>query len=196
MKLYFRILVAVTIVAVLWSLIPFESACGDLQQDVLRLHIRANSDSSSDQELKLYVRDKIINEISPLYNGANTKDDAVKITQQNIDYIKDVAQNAVYEKGYDYRVSVGIKNEFFDTRYYDDFTMPSGTYDSLLVEIGSGQGENWWCVMYPSLCVGAASKKNMSDNLNDNEYSVVTSNKFEFRFKIVEYYRKLTSFFS
>lgn len=196
MKLYFRILVAVTIVAVLWSLIPFESACGDLQQDVLRLHIRANSDSSSDQELKLYVRDKIINEISPLYNGANTKDDAVKITQQNIDYIKDVAQNAVYEKGYDYRVSVGIKNEFFDTRYYDDFTMPSGNYDSLLVEIGSGQGENWWCVMYPSLCVGAASKKNMSDNLNDNEYSVVTSNKFEFRFKIVEYYRKLTSFFS
>lgn len=195
MKIFMKVLVAVTVVAVMISLVPFESACSDLQNDVLRLHIRANSDSDEDQDLKLYVRDTIIDEISPLYDDVKTKSDAKRITQENLDYIRSVAQEAVFEKGYDYTVTAKINNEFFDTRYYSDFTMPSGYYDSLFIEIGEARGENWWCVMYPSLCVGAASKKSMEENLSDNEYSVVTKDKFEFRFRIVEYYRKFTSIF-
>lgn len=195
MKIYMKVLVAVTVIAVLFSMVPFESACSNLENDVLRLHIRANSDSEDDQKLKLYVRDEIIRQISPLYNDVKTKSQAKKITEDNLCYIQKIAQQAVFDKGYAYNVTASVKNEFFDTRYYSDFTMPCGTYDSLLIEIGSGEGKNWWCVMYPSLCVGAASKRKMNENLSDDEYSVVTKGKYEFRFRIVEYYRKFTSIF-
>lgn len=195
MKNFMRVLVSVFTVAVMVSLVPFESTCSKLEEDVFRLHILANSDSEFDQELKLMVRDEIIKEISPLYMNAETKEEAVAITKNNLDNIEKIALDAVIANGCDYNVSASIKNEFFDTRYYDDFTMPAGVYESLIINIGDAQGKNWWCVMYPSLCVGASSKQNMKDDLSSDEYKVITSDDIVFKFKIVEYFEKISSAF-
>lgn len=196
MKLYMRILICTVVVSVLFSTIPFESVCSELENDVFRLHILANSNMDDDQNLKLYVRDEILKKVSPLYDGVTSKEKAKKITENNLSLIVDTAQKAVKEKGYNYDVSAYVTSEFFDTRYYDDFTMPAGVYDTLLVKIGEGKGKNWWCVMYPTLCVGASSKTTMKEDLSDSEYNIISSGDVVYKFKIVEYYEKISSLFN
>lgn len=196
MKIFMRVLVFMFTVAVMVSLVPFESACSKLEEDVFRLHILANSDSPFDQKLKLKVRDEIIKEISPLYVNSDSKEEAVAITENNLCNIEKIAANVVKAYGCDYKVSASITKEFFDTRYYDDFTMPAGVYDSLVINIGESQGKNWWCVMYPSLCVGASSKINMKEDLSEDEYKVITADDIVFKFKIVEYFEKISSVFN
>ncbi len=195
MKLFMKILISTFVLHTLFTMIPFESTCQSLEQDVLRLHILANSDSVSDQSLKLKVRDDVIEYMSPLYIGATDKSDAIEITQQHLSSIEEIAQSSVYEYGYNYSVDAKILNTYFDTRYYDDFTMPAGMYDALQISIGDASGKNWWCVMYPSLCVGASSKESMQDELSDSQYKLVTNDEFEYEFKIVEYFEKLCLFF-
>lgn len=196
MKIFMRVLVLVFTVAVMVSLVTFENTCSKLEKDVFRLHILANSDSKADQTLKMKVRDEIISEISPLYVDVQNKEEAMKITKKNLPLIENKAQQIVSLSGYDYDVKAMVKNEFFDTRYYDDFTMPAGFYDSLTITIGEAQGKNWWCVMYPSLCVGASSKLNMKEDLSDDEYRVITADDVVYKFKIVEYYEKICSYFN
>lgn len=195
MKLFMKILISTFVLHTLFAMIPFESTCQSLEQDVLRLHILANSDSVSDQSLKLKVRDDVIEYMSPLYIDATDKSDAIEITQQHLSSIEEIAQSSVYEYGYNYSVDAKILNTYFDTRYYDDFTMPAGMYDALQISIGDASGKNWWCVMYPSLCVGASSKESMQDELSDSQYKLVTNDEFEYEFKIVEYFEKLCLFF-
>lgn len=166
-----------------------------LEQDVLRLHIRANSDIDADQKLKLSVRDAVIKELSPLYDDVKDKNQAKLITQQNLEKAKITAQDVISNHGYDYGVQVKLCSEFFDTRYYDNFTMPAGVYDSLVISIGEAKGKNWWCVMYPTLCVGASSKESMKNDLTQQEYDVVASDEYEFRFKIVEFFKKIYLYF-
>ncbi len=195
MKMFMKILVCTFVISVLLSAVPFESTCSELQQDVLRLHILANSDSSFDQQMKLDIRDRVIEMISPLYSDAQSKQDAIEITQDNLQLISDTAQSVVELYDCDYSVKAQITNMYFDTRYYDDFTMPAGMYDTLQITIGEAKGKNWWCVMYPSLCVGASSKQSMKDDLSSDEYTVITAGDIEFRFKIVEYFEKISSYF-
>lgn len=195
MKMFMKILVCTFVISVLLSAVPFESTCSELQQDVLRLHILANSDSSFDQQMKLDIRDRVIETISPLYSDAQSKQDAIEITQDNLQLISDTAQSVVELYDCDYSVKAQITNMYFDTRYYDDFTMPAGMYDTLQITIGEAKGKNWWCVMYPSLCVGASSKQSMKDDLSSDEYTVITADDLEFRFKIVEYFEKISSYF-
>ncbi|MBQ4129495.1 MAG: stage II sporulation protein R [Ruminococcus sp.] len=195
MKMFMKILISTFVVSFLLSMIPFESTCKQLEKDVLRLHIIANSDSVVDQNLKLLVRDSVQDTISPLYNDANSKADALKITAANLDLVESVAQNAIKRSGFDYNVSAKIENKFFDTRYYENFTMPAGMYDALVIDIGDAKGRNWWCVMYPALCVGASSKITMKEDLSDSEYSVITDKDVVFKFKIVEYFEKINSLF-
>ena len=196
MKMFMKILVCGFVISVLFSMIPFESTCSELQKDVLRLHILANSDSLSDQQMKLRVRDEVIEKISPLYNTVDKKSDAVFITKSNISLIEKVAQNVVDSYDCDYKVKACVTHKYFDTRYYDDFTMPAGMYDTLQITIGEAKGENWWCVMYPTLCVGASSKISMKDDLSDEEYNVITEDDIEYKFKIVEYFEKISSYFN
>ena len=196
MKLYMKILVATVVVSVLFSTLTFESACSELQNDVFRLHILANSDDECDQSLKLYVRDTILDSCSPLYDDVKTKEEAKSITKSNLPLIISTAQKAVYDKGYDYEVKACVTKAFFDTRYYENFTMPAGVYETLQIEIGEGKGKNWWCVMYPTLCVGAASDVSMKEDLSEGEYNVIVAEDVEYKFKIVECFEKISSFFS
>ncbi|MBQ0098631.1 MAG: stage II sporulation protein R [Oscillospiraceae bacterium] len=194
MKLFMKILVCVFALSVLFSMLPFQSICSQLEKDVLRLHILANSDTDFDQNIKLQVRDKVIEKVSYLYDNARTKEDAKRITNENLAYIEQTANEELKQNNIPYKAKAEVKNIYFNTRYYDNFTMPAGYYDALEITLGKGQGHNWWCVMYPSLCVGTATDSKMKEDLSKNEYNVVTAKDFTFRFKVVEYYEKLRSY--
>lgn len=189
-----KILVCVFALSVLFSMLPFQSTCSQLEKDVLRLHILANSDTDFDQHIKLQVRDKVIGKVSYLYDNAKTKEDAKRITNENLEYIEQTANEELKQNNIPYKAKAEVKNIYFNTRYYDNFTMPAGYYDALEITLGKGQGHNWWCVMYPSLCVGTATDGKMKEDLSKNEYNVVTAKDFTFRFKVVEYYEKLRSY--
>lgn len=185
---------AAFVLTMIFSFLPFQTACETLTKDVLRLHILANSDTNEDQELKLLVRDEITKECKELFAGADSLEEAEKITLDNLEKLEKTAAAVIKEQGKDYSVSVRLCEEYFNTRYYGSVTMPAGKYTSLQVEIGKADGENWWCVLYPSLCVGTSTDyKSFEEDLTPSECSVVSSgNKYEFKFKIVE---AVTSFF-
>ncbi|MBQ3265880.1 MAG: stage II sporulation protein R [Ruminococcus sp.] len=195
MKKYIHLLVLAVIIAGMLLCLPFFDSCEELTEDVLRVHILANSDSAADQSLKLSVRDRVVTECSAYYDGCSGKEEALAITRAHLTEIEKLASDEICRHGFRYPVHAEVGEMYFDTRYYDDFTMPAGRYDALRVTIGDGEGQNWWCVMYPSLCVGAASKQEMEDDLDDGEYRVVTSDRYDFRFKLVEYWEELRSWF-
>lgn len=198
MKLFFKSLCAGVIISILLTLIPFEGECREISEQVFRIHILANSDSDKDQALKLKVRDAVLLKSQELFEYANSKEEAMSIAQKNIDVLVKTAQETVYAEGYSYPVTASIKPLSFDTRYYDSVTMPGGVYDALQIRIGEAEGKNWWCVMYPSLCIPVASSVNtLEDELTQPQYSIISSKgEFEFRFKIVEVFNKILSAFS
>lgn len=135
----------------------FAQGCTDLQQDVLRLHILANSNSAQDQALKLKVRDRLLEEGADLFSIEEGKEKAKEQAAAQLEHLTAIAQDEVYRQGYHYQVQAQIVKMYFNTREYDGFTMPAGTYDALRFTIGSGEGKNWWCVMFPPLCIPAAA---------------------------------------
>ena len=195
LKKYIHLFVGSVIIAGMLLCLPFVNSCEELTEDVLRVHIVANSDSAADQSLKLQVRDRVLSQCSDYYSDCSGKEEAVAITKTHLDEIKAVATDEIRRRGFEYPVTAQVGEMYFNTRYYDDFTMPAGYYDALRLTIGSGEGQNWWCVMYPSLCVGAASETEMKDSLDDGEYEVITADRVDFRFKLVEYWEELRSWF-
>ena len=195
MKKYIHLFVGSVIIAGMLLCLPFVNSCEELSGDVLRVHILANSDSAADQSLKLGVRDRVLRECSDYFNGCDDKAEAIRITRTHLSEIERIAASEIKRRGFDYPVTAQVGEMYFNTRYYDDFTMPAGQYDALRLTIGDGEGQNWWCVMYPSLCVGAASETEMKDQLDDGEYEVVTADKYDFRFKLVEYWEGFRSLF-
>ncbi len=195
MKKYVTYLMISAIIAGAALSLPFFNSCEELYSDVLRVHILANSDSAADQSLKLAVRDRVLNECSRFYNGCSDKDEAVEITRAHLGEIETAAKRELRAHGSSCSVHAEVVNMPFDTRYYEEFTLPAGRYDALRLTIGEGEGKNWWCVMYPSLCVGAAVKTEMEEQLDDGEYRVVTSEKTDFRFKLVEIFESIKSWF-
>ncbi len=198
MKLILKSLCVAFVITALLTMLPFEARCNNISNEIFRLHILANSDSPEDQELKLKVRDALLEQTEALYQNAKSKQDAETLTAENIDEIIRIAEQTVYDCGYTYRVSAEITNTYFNTRRYGNITMPSGFYDALQIKIGSGSGHNWWCVMYPSLCIGAAaSPDTLKKELSSDEMTIVTDeSKFRLRFKILEYYETVKSWFS
>ena len=195
LKKYIHLLVLSIMLAGMVLSLPFFDACEELTDDVLRVHILANSDSAADQSLKLSVRDRVVKECSAYYNSCDGKEEAIEVTREHLSEIEALARDEIRRHGYRYPVHAELSEMYFNTRYYDDFTMPAGRYDALRLTIGDGEGQNWWCVMYPSLCVGKENKKEMEDSLDDGEYKVVTAERYDFRFKFVEYWEGFRSWF-
>ena len=196
MKKYIHLFVLAVIIAGMLLCLPFFDSCEELTEDVLRVHILANSDSAADQSLKLSVRDRVLEGCSAYYTGCGSKAEALALTRDHLSEIEHIAADEIHRRGFDYPVRAEVGEMFFTTRYYDAFTLPAGCYDALRLTIGDGEGQNWWCVMYPSLCVGAASEREMKDKLDDGEYQVVTEAQYDFRFKLVEYWERLRSCFA
>ena len=167
--------------------------CAEIPNNVFRFHILANSDTEEDQTLKLKVRDKVLERTKILFDTANSKSDAEEFVKANLETIEEIAQNEVYKNGYNYPVKAEIVNMHFDTRRYESYTLPAGIYDALRITIGNAEGHNWWCVMYPSICISTADegKDRAKDVLSDDEYSVVTDDKVVYKFFIVELFQKI-----
>ena len=197
MKLFVKSACIAFVLVVIYSLIPFQAQCDNISNDVFRLHILANSDSDYDQSVKLKVRDRVLEYSKSLFESASSKDEAESLISQNLDNITRVAQNELKYLGCGQNVKAEIKKMYFTTRYYDSYTLPSGMYDALRITIGSGKGHNWWCVMYPSICVSAASEQDekAKQALDDGEYDIIKNEKYSYKFKVVELFEKLCSCF-
>ena len=124
----------------------------DLSNSIFRLHIIANSDSKEDQELKLKVRDKIVEYMNTIIPKDSDKNSVVSVAQNHLDNFKKIAIETIKENGYDYPVNVNIGNYYFPTKSYGNISFPAGNYDGLKIEIGNSAGQNWWCVLFPPLC--------------------------------------------
>ena len=197
MKLFLKAFTVATILTILYTMIPFSAECSSVSNEVFRLHILANSDSACDQNLKLKVRDAVLDYTKNIYKNADSITNAEKLTDENLQKIADKAKKVVEKNGYNYSVKAQIKEMYFDTRYYGSITMPSGKYKALRITIGKGEGHNWWCVMYPCVCVGASTNYNsLKENTTDKEYSIMVNGDYKYQFKIVEIFQKICSFFS
>lgn len=178
-----------------FSLITFEGDCESVRESCFRLHIIANSNTDEDQSLKLLVRDSVLQNTKDIFNSAQNKDEAVLLCKENISEIEKISNSVIKENGYDYKIKIEVGKSFFPTRTYENYTLPAGKYDALRIIIGNGEGKNWWCVMFPSLCLPAAKKKNsLSDVLTKDEIALIESNpKYEIRFWIIEKIESLKS---
>ena len=180
------------VIAVVFSILGFGADCAEVRDNVVRLHIIANSDSDADQTVKLLVRDALLESGAKLFSGAASVEDAEEILKTEKEEIISVAENVLRENGFDYSVSVNIEKEYFATRVYDGFTMPAGEYLAVKVIIGNGSGKNWWCVMFPPLCLPAASEKTDIDAIlgADGAALIQSDSRYEMRFKIIEIYER------
>ena len=192
MKLLEKSLCLALIVTVLLSFTGFAAGCEDIPNRVLRLHVLANSDSAPDQALKLKVRDRILEESADAFEGAATREEAEAVAARELPNLKDAAEDEVKKQGYDYPVGVELTNMYFTTRQYEQVTLPAGFYDALRVTIGSGKGHNWWCVIFPAMCLPAAEPpEELKDVLNRSELEIVEGNGgYVLKFKTVELYEQ------
>ena len=185
------------VLTLIYSLIPFQAECADISDEVFRLHILANSDSEQDQSLKLKVRDRVLQYTKSLFENAKSKEEAESVISDNLQSISNVAYSEVLNNGYDYQVKAEITNMYFTTRYYENYTLPSGMYDALRITIGSGNGHNWWCVMYPSICISSVEEQDekAKEVFDATQYDIVKNEKYQYKFKVVEIFEKFCSCF-
>ena len=198
MKLIIKSACIAFVLTVIYSMIPFRTECKEISDEVFRFHILANSNEDYDQQLKLKVRDKVLLYTESLFEKARSKEEAENLISNNLQDICNTAQKEVTDNGYDYTVTAQITKMYFTTRTYESYTLPSGMYDALRITIGSGEGHNWWCVMYPSICISSEKSQDEAakETFNDNQYDIVKNEKYEYKFKIVEIFEKICSYFS
>lgn len=179
----------VLIVTMLLATLPTEAE-GEIYEDTLRLHIIANSDAAEDQELKIRLRDFILTEYGSRLKSGGSIDEAKSTVSALLCEIEGAAEEKISRWGYDYSVKATLSDEWYDTREYEDFTLPAGYYSSLRVIIGEGEGKNWWCVMYPPLCMEMATEDAPADDgvidYTNEELILIKSGKYNVKFKILE----------
>ena len=177
--------------SVFCSMASFDVSCEELRDNVLRLHIIANSDSKADQDLKFKIRDAVLAEGDTLFEKSTDLDSAINRASENLAVYEEIANRVIAEEGLNYKVTVKIGKTFFETREYDDFTLPAGEYEALIVEIGKARGKNWWCVIFPSVCV-PTQKANLKDSVGEKTAQIAENPRpYKIRFKSVEIYEKI-----
>lgn len=170
-----------------------------MAQKVLRFHVLANSDTTEDQELKLKVRDRVGNVMADKLKDVKTLAEGTLVVEQNLGVIEDCAAAVIAEEGYRYPVSVALEDCMFPEKTYGAYTFPGGEYEALRVVIGSGEGHNWWCVMYPNLCfansmyeMDDSSDEKLREVLDPAEYAaVLKSGNFKVRFKMLGFLNRM-----
>ena len=196
------ILIALAIGFVLYfafSITYFASVSGEIRENVVRLHILADSDLKVDQEIKLKVRDALLKKNTELLSDKVTPENAEEYFESSKEELEKCANEVLKENGADYKATITLGKEYYTTRVYEDLTFPAGTYTSIKVILGTGEGQNWWCVMFPPLCVPVADGGIETDDgveleeyLDESGKRIVTSEgKFKAEFKIVEWYERL-----
>lgn len=187
----------VGIIAVIFVSAYFDNVESALSDNVLRLHVIANSNEEIDQNLKLKVRDEILKSADEIFIDNTDITVAKKNIKNNLDKIEKIAQKTVVDNGYNYKVKVSFGQSDFPTKVYGNITLPAGSYEALKVEIGEAEGKNWWCVMFPPLCFIDAVNPEMNDeslgvlknSLTSEQYELITNSdnaKVEIKFKAYE----------
>lgn len=167
-----------------------------LASRLIRLHVVANSDSDADQALKLEVRDAVLEACGSVLEGAGDRSSAQKQLAQALPMLAEAGHKTVSAAGYSYPVSVKMEYTTFPRTDYEDFSLPAGRYQALRVEIGAGEGHNWWCVIFPSLClepVSELSEAAMAEGLTEEDISLITQEEegYELRFRCIELWEAL-----
>lgn len=197
-KLLGRALVCGFVMAVVMSFFPFAAACGSLTENVVRLHVIANSDTEEDQAVKLMVRDAVLEEAAKWYDGAQTMEEASSLLCTHLESLAQTARETLAQQGMEYSANVQMTEMYFSTRDYGTFRLPAGRYRTLRVTLGEGKGHNWWCVVFPTLCLPAAegSEEDALLTLPESEREVVENpDQFEVKFKAVELWEALREWF-
>ena len=163
----------------------------EIYDDVVRLHVLANSDSKEDQAIKLAVRDAVLENISGITAGATDAESAAALISDNIGAVRDVAVRTLSSLGSDAPVSVTLSEEYYPTRNYGDVSLPAGKYTSRRVMIGSAEGQNWWCVLYPAICVSSAKANAVfkQTGFSTEQINILTDNEkpvYKIKFKLLE----------
>lgn len=187
-------LLAAIIICCALNITAFSKQCNSIRGKMLRMHVIANSDSDDDQALKLKVRDAVLSAGKEVFDGSVTADEAEEKIIPHIDFLRKTALDVMKSEGYSYDVKITVQKEYFATRTYENsVTLPAGYYTAVKVIIGEGAGHNWWCVMFPPMCLPAAEAEcEISDVLTDEETEIVTgTEKYQFKFKIVEFFENL-----
>ncbi len=156
-KLYQRVILCACICGFVWSWSVFKDR-EKLNEELIRLHVVAASDSEEDQAIKLRVRDAVMESLTDAMADIADIAQARAYLEENLPKIRQAANDTLEALGCDEKATVTLEKEVFDTRYYDTFTLPAGVYEALRVTIGEGEGRNWWCVVFPTLCIPAASE--------------------------------------
>lgn len=176
------------------------TASEDYKNKLIRFHVIANSDSDEDQNLKLKVRDAVIDYLQPKLELSSSIEESETIIKSEYKELENISKNIVLENGYKYDISVGIDYSTFPTKQYSNVVLPAGEYKALRIIIGEGKGKNWWCVMFPPLCfvdeqssiIDTETDKKLREILTEEEYELIAQNnkkqvnKVEVKFKIVE----------
>lgn len=170
----------------------------NISSSFFRLHILANSNSEEDQNLKLLVRDKVLEYVNTLIDNSMDKTEVISVLEDNLDSIYNISTSVIMQNGYNYPVKISIGNFLFPTKNYGDISLPAGYYDGIRIEIGSAEGNNWWCVMFPPLCfvdvssgiVPNSSKELLQTNLTSDEYKILSEDSadIKIKFKILEFF--------
>lgn len=142
----------------------FSASCEEVSREVLRLHIPANSDSTEDQEIKLRLRDVLLEKYGNELSGSGGLDEAEARARELLPDIEQTANEFLKENGFDYKAKAEIVEMRFTTREYERLILPAGNYKALRVTLGSGEGHNWWCVIFPQLCLPAVSEPQSSED--------------------------------
>ncbi len=187
--------VAAGIFIVLWSVCVYsEMAFREISDNVLRLHVLANSDSQQDQALKLKVRDCVLEETNLILQDCANRTEAESRIASNMKRLSQVAVQCVAEEGYDYPVTVRMEDIYFPTRTYEGGSLPAGVYKALRVEIGKAEGQNWWCVLFPQLCFINASVPDKPSPTQEpaptREPVSVQTQSVTLRFKLIDIFQK------
>ena len=184
----FKIFVPVFLLLIIVTscITPDITSAESISDKVLRLHILANSDSSEDQNIKLGLKNYFLDHTKELFIG-KTIEENVEIAENSKEQIENICNS--YLKNYGKTAFVTVEKEFFNTRVYDDFTLPAGVYNSIKITIDEGRGHNWWCIVFPSVCLNSCSEA-MSEYLTDDEMELVSSG-YTPKFKIIEIYEKI-----
>lgn len=159
-----------------------DSTIEDISQKLIRFHVIANSDEEKDQALKLKVRDEVLKYIQPMLKDSKDIDNSREILEKENENILNIARTVIKENGYSYEVDSTLSREYFPVKTYGNITLPQGEYEAYRILIGSGEGKNWWCVMFPPICFVDVTKgavayeeteKEMKEVLSEDEYKMV-----------------------
>lgn len=187
-------IISILLATLLAAVIPTEAE-GAIYADTLRVHILANSDEDIDQELKIEIRDRVLEKYSALLSRADNIAAARGILEDNAERIRCDVDAWISDGGFSYTSRVEIGTEWYDTREYEDFTLPAGYYTSLRIILGEGEGKNWWCVMFPPLCLDIATS-DKAPEYSDAEERLVARGKYSVKFKLLELAEEAVSKFS